>query len=359
MSSKDVVAFLKKKPSIALSGLEKEAGIPATYLSKAVAGNYSILDKHLEKLSPVLKDYGYKEQDGAKVMAIAQNKGGVGKTTTAINLGKALNLMGYKVLLLDMDPQGNLTQAFGCYRNEIGEGFHREGKDGKIARTEKQLMNAIMPEYNDGLLDTILPLGDGFHISPTDNRLDRALLSLEGNPMKGYKRLRKVIEPVKKYFDYILIDCPPTLGMLTSTSVIASTSVLFVMQPEPFSVAGMENLLEMIENARDYNPDVMVEGVLFTQYRKTKLHEGYTQSLRESVGHIRIFDTAIRLNTDLPEAVDSLMDIFEYNPKSMGAVDYRNVAVELAIADNKDIKGMEFLNSLIDEHVEYLTPESN
>jgi chromosome partitioning protein len=358
MTSKDVVIFLKKKPSLSLAGLEKEAGLPATYLSKAVAGKFNLLDKHLDKLKPVLEEYGYKDFEGAKVIAIANNKGGVGKTTTTINLGKALKLLGYKVLLIDMDPQGNLTQSFGCKRNESGVGFHRFLEEGKVVQTQKHLMNVIIPDYDEPLLETIMPLEPGLHLCPADSRLDRALLSLEGNPMKGYKRLRKVIEPVKRHYDYILIDCPPTLGMLTSSSVIASTSVIFVMQPEPFSVAGTENLLEMIEHARDYNADVMVEGILFTQTRHTRLHEGYQETLRENVRHIRFFETTIRQNTDLPEAVDSYQDIFDYSPRSNGAQDYMQVAEELALSTNKaDQKELEELDVLIFGHLEVFDVE--
>lgn len=312
MTNNSVVEFLKKNPALSLSALEKEAGIPNSTLSKVVNGGRKLKDDYLLSLKPVLSRYGYYDMVGAKVLSIANNKGGVGKTTTTANLGKALNLVGNRVLMLDMDPQGNLSQNFG------------------IELPEKQLFHSLLPETNLPLEETIVELGEGFHLSPSDLRLDKATLDLQQMPIAGYKRLRDVIKPVRDKYDYILIDCPPSLGILTGTSLVASTGVVFTVQPEPYSVTGLQNMFNLLDDARDLNAQLSVEGVLFTMVNKnTVVHKQYMEDMREALSHVRIFDSFIRNNISLVESVASRMDIFSYDDKTNGAKDYHKLAKEI------------------------------
>ncbi|MEH0152919.1 ParA family protein [Limibacter armeniacum] len=313
MTNFDVIDFLKKNPALSLSALEKAADLPSSLLSKVLNGNRVLKLDHIERLAPVLARYGYKEITGGRVISVANNKGGVGKTTTACNLGKALSMLGKKVLLLDMDPQGNLSQGLG------------------IEHPEVQLLNSIMQEDNLPIEEVILEIEENLHICPSDLRLDKATLELQQKPISGFKRLREVISTVRNQYDYIVIDCPPSLGMLTGTSLVASNSVLLTVQPEPYSVTGLENMFNLLEDARDLNPDLQVEGILFTLVnKKTVVHKHYMDDLKDTLSHVRVFDSMIRNNISVVEAVAAKMDIFSYDNRANAAEDYMELAKEIS-----------------------------
>lgn len=312
MTNIDVINFLKRNPALSLSGLEKEAGLPASLLSKAISGNRSLNDEHLSKLEPTLKRYGYRDQDGAKIISIVNNKGGVAKTTTCSNLGKALHLEGYKVLMCDMDQQGNLSQIY------------------DIDAPEDELYQSLSFQINAPLHNCIMEIEEGFDICPSSIALGQAALDLQNNQLSGFKRMSKVLEQVKHEYDFILIDCPPSLDILTGTSLVASDSVILPVQPEEHAVKGLKNVFNLIEQMKDLNDKIQVEGIIFTLViSNTTLHKSYMDSIKEGMPHIRTFDVMIRRSISIPEATAMHQSIFDYDKNSNGAKDYKQLANEL------------------------------
>lgn len=240
------------------------------------------------------------------VIGIVNHKGGVGKTTTTINLGKALSLEGKKVLLIDLDPQANLSQW----------------------------LNTENPTHSvfDAIIDSVpLPihsLGEHIDFVPSSLKLAKAEVNLHSEP-DGYFRLRTCLENIQSQYDFILIDCPPSLGLLTSNALIASTHVLVPVQTQFLASKGLETIEEAIQKIRrSLNKELKLLGILFTQTNRTVL----SQSIRELVGTAyegEVFATLIRQNIALAEASAHNQSIFEYAPNSHGAEDYHALAKEI------------------------------
>ncbi|BDD12784.1 hypothetical protein FUAX_52160 (plasmid) [Fulvitalea axinellae] len=311
LSNDTVSEFLKENSALSLSALEKEANLSTGLLSKVLKGERALNDSHLDKIGPVLLKYGYRETaDGqeAKVIAMVNHKGGVGKTTTTANLGKALSMLGKRVLMVDMDPQGNLSQCFG------------------IDEPTVQLYDALV--NGDEL--PLEEIGDGLYISPSDVDLSLADVELHQRP-DGYLRLRKVLEKHITNFDYILLDCPPSLGILTSNALIASDSFVLIIQPETLAIKGLNTILKTVDQIKDgLNEKLDLEGILFTLVDKRTInHQTIMNHVKESFPYFRTFETVIRNNMALSEATMLSQDIFTYAPKSNGAVDYMAVCNEL------------------------------
>ncbi|MBT28284.1 MAG: chromosome partitioning protein [Thalassobius sp.] len=312
MSENDqIVQFLKANPAFSLSMLEKEAGIPSGVLSKVLRGERKLNTDHIKLLRPVLYKYGLRHDDSpskAKVISIVNHKGGVGKTTTAINLGKALTMMGKKVLLVDMDSQGNLSQGLG------------------FDEPEKQVVDALLKE--EPL--PIFLVSENYDLSPSDLELAEADLELVQN-IGGFNRLNKVLRPIKDQYDFILIDCPPSLNIITSSAMVAADSCLITLQPEIAAVKGLDKILTRIGNIQEeINEKLRVEGIVFTLVNKRLVvHQSNMEYVRESLPGFKIFDSMIRENVSLTEAQSAQMDIFSYAPDSNGAKDYYKLAEEL------------------------------
>lgn len=251
-----------------------------------------------------------------KIIAVANQKGGVGKTTTVINLGFALSELGKRVLLVDGDPQGNSTSGIIQKRN-------------------------IKPNLYDALLcdisvkEVILPLKDGKtsirdNISLIPSNLELAGAEIELVPVFLRElRLKKVLEPVKDDYDYIFIDCPPSLGLLTVNALSASQYVLIPLQCEYYALEGISQLLRTIELIKkDLNPALEILGILLTMYNRTILAQ---QVLDETKRFFKdkVFNTLIPRNVRLSEAPGFSLSIFEYAPDSSGAGAYRELAREL------------------------------
>ncbi|PWJ34990.1 ParA family protein [Sediminitomix flava] len=312
MTNTDVINFLKRNPSLSLSGLEKEASIPSSMLSKAISGNRNLNDEHLTKLSPVLKRYGFHKSDGAKIISIVNNKGGVAKTTTCSNLGRALHLEGYKVLLCDLDQQGNLSQTY------------------DINDPEEELYQSLSFKIDAPIQNCIMEIFPGFDICPSTIALGQAALDLQNNQLKGYKRLSKVLDQVRNEYDFILIDCPPSLDIMTGTALVASDSVVLPVQPEEHAVKGLKNVFNLIDQMKDLNDHIQIEGILFTMVTSnTTLHKSYMEAIKEGMPHVRVFDTLIRRSISIPEATATHQSIFDYDKSSNGAKDYKNITLEL------------------------------
>lgn len=243
-----------------------------------------------------------------KIISILNHKGGVGKTTTAINLSAALAIRKKKVLLIDVDPQANLTQSLG-----------------HPTESDKTIYGALRGQYP-------LPVvhhKENFDVVLSTLDLSAAEIELSGEAGREYI-LRETLEPVACNYDYILIDCPPSLGLLTLNALSASTTVLIPVQAQFLAVQGMSKLFSIITKVQQrINKGLQLEGIVLTLYNPnitlnknvfTILHNNYPNC---------VFNTSIRNNVSLAEAPARGQDIFEYSPKSNGAIDYLELCEEL------------------------------
>ena len=243
----------------------------------------------------------------SKIICISNHKGGVGKTTTTVNIGAGLNKLGRKVLLIDLDPQANLSQSFGIINHEFN------------------IYGAIRGEYELKAVE-IMPRLD---IIPSNLDLSGAEVELSGEAGREYI-LKELIEPIKNKYDYILIDSPPSLGLLTINALTAADEVYIPLQAQYLALQGLTKLLEIIEKIqRRLNKNLKVGGVIVTQYDNRKiLNRDITATITEHFGD-KVFKTKIRDNIALAEAPTAGLDIFRYNSKSYGAEDYYNLCLEI------------------------------
>lgn len=309
LSHDKTILFLRRNPALSISILEKEAGLPNSTLAKALGGDRILNAKHLNALYPILVKYGYNESQykKARVISIVNHKGGVGKTTTTINLGKALVKIGFKVLLVDMDSQGNLSQSLG------------------IDNPEKQVVNALLK--NEDL--PVVVIGENYHLSPSDLELAYADLELV-QAVGGVNQLKNKLNPLRELYDYILIDCPPALNIFTNSALVASNGCLVTLQPEVSAMKGVNNLFERISQVRErINPELMVEGIVLTMVdKRLKVHRDMIEYVNQSLNNFKIYNTQIRINVALKESQISQINIFDYDNNSNGAADYLNLAKE-------------------------------
>ncbi|ADB39656.1 ParA family protein [Spirosoma linguale] len=309
LTHQEAVQFLSKKPALSVSAIEKEAGLPVSTLPKALAGHRTLNQKHLTALEPVLLEYGLTEfrYRKARVISVVNHKGGVGKTTTTINLGRALALQTYKVLIVDMDSQGNLSQSVG------------------VDNPEEQLYEALVHQKEL----PVLGVTENFDLVPSNLELAKYERDLTHSP-SGSLRLKASLAPVLDKYDFILIDCPPALNIFTNSALIASTSALVVLEPETSAVKGMNNLFELIEEIRRFfNERLTIDGVLLTRVdRRLVLHKEIIQAVRQDLADFVVFQTEIRLSAALKESQYAQLDIFRYHPASPGAQDYQALANE-------------------------------
>jgi chromosome partitioning protein len=249
----------------------------------------------------------------SKVISISNHKGGVGKTTSTINLGAGLNKLGKKILLIDLDPQANLSQSLG------------------IIEPERTVYGSIRGAYP---LQPIQIL-KGLDIVASTLDLSGAEIELSGEAGREYI-LRELIEPIRASYDYILIDSPPSLGLLTINAFTASDKILIPLQAQYLALQGLTKLLEVIDKIkRRLNKDLKVGGVFITQYDSRKVLNRDVVATIEDHFKEEVFKTKIRDNIALAEAPAVGMDIFRYNPKSHGAEDYLSLSKEIIKRINK------------------------
>ncbi len=247
-----------------------------------------------------------------RIIAVANQKGGVGKTTTAINLSACLAELGKKILVIDLDPQGNTTSGFGVVKDELEKTVY-EVLIGDCAAQEAILHNV---EENLDLL-------------PSNVNLSGAEIELIGIDRKEFI-LRDQLESVRNQYDFILIDCPPSLNMLTVNAMTTANSVLVPIQCEYYALEGLSQLIYTINLVKErLNPELEMEGVVFTMYdARTNLSLQVVENVKNNLRQ-NIYKTIIPRNVRLAEAPSHGMPITQYDPKSAGAESYRLLAEEV------------------------------
>ncbi len=255
-----------------------------------------------------------------KIISVANQKGGVGKTTTTVNLGTILAKKGKKVLLIDADPQGNATS---------GLGVEKEVEN----TTYDILVNDVTME--ETIQDSSIK---NLKVCPANMSLAGAEVELV-SMMSREQRLKEKLEEVKDKFDYILIDCPPSLGLITLNSFTASNSVLIPVQCEYFALEGLGQLLNTIERVRKYlNKEIQIEGALLTMYdARTNLSNQVVKEVKKYFND-KVYKTVIPRNVRLSEAPSYGMPITEYDARSKGAKSYVKFAREFLKLNEEERK---------------------
>ncbi|MEE0865595.1 MAG: ParA family protein [Clostridia bacterium] len=255
-----------------------------------------------------------------KIVSLANQKGGVGKTTTTVNLGTILAKKGKKVLLIDADPQGNATSGLGIEKEVEYSTYDILVNDAKI---------------QDAIQDTIIK---NLKLCPANMSLAGAEVELV-SMMSREQRLKEKLDEVKDEFDYILIDCPPSLGLITLNAFTASNSVLIPVQCEYFALEGLGQLINTINLVKKHlNKDIQIEGALLTMYDiRTNLSNQVVKEVKKYFEN-KVYKTVIPRNVRLSEAPSYGMPITEYDPRSKGAKSYTKFAKEFLKINEEEKK---------------------
>ncbi len=247
-----------------------------------------------------------------RIIAVANQKGGVGKTTTAINLSACLAEAGKKVLIIDADPQGNSTSGLGFEKNEI----------------ENTIYEILLDEIKiqDAVLNTCV---ENLQILPSNINLSGAEIELIGRDKREYI-LSNAVDIIKNNYDFIIIDCPPSLNLITINALTSADTVLVPIQCEYFALEGLEQLLHTIGLVKErLNPSLEMEGVVFTMYdARTNLSMEVVEEVKKDLGE-NIYKTIIPRNVRLGEAPSHGLPIILYDSRSKGAESYRLLAEEV------------------------------
>jgi chromosome partitioning protein len=248
----------------------------------------------------------------SKIIAIANQKGGVGKTTTSVNLGAGMASLGKRVLLVDIDPQGNTTSGVGINKADVENCIY------------DVIINEVHPK--DAIIHTEV---EGLHIIPATIQLAGAEIELVPT-ISREQRLKKSLQMVKDNYDYIIIDCPPSLGILTINSLTAADSVIIPIQCEYYALEGLSQLLNSIRLVQKHlNTSLQIEGVLLTMFdARTNLGIQVIEEVKKYFQD-KVYKTVIARNVRLSEAPSHGKSIITYDPRSKGAEAYLELAKEV------------------------------
>ena len=255
-----------------------------------------------------------------KILSFINQKGGAGKTTTALNVGAALNRKGYKVLIIDLDPQGNLTTAAGMQPQEVAD----------VPTVYEVLKGDV------DINDVIKPATAGYDVLPTDIRQSGADIELSAETGREYI-LREAIGEIKTAYDYVLLDCPPSLSIITVMALTACNEVIIPIQGQYYALQGTRQLMNTFEVIKKRtNPRIKICGVVVTIYDGRKLLDrDVLENVRAAFGE-KVFKTQIRNNVSLAEAPAFGQDVFLYKPDSIGAADYTALTDEIIQRTTKE-----------------------
>ena len=276
------------------------------------------------------RHYTRKAKNMGKVIAVANQKGGVGKTTTSINLSACLAEKGKKVLIIDTDPQGNATSGFGIDKNNVENTIY------ELILGECSIRDCIIKDAIENV-DVIQGAAGNVSVIPTNVNLAAAEIELIGVEKKEYI-LKNEVDYVRDEYDFIIIDCPPSLNMLTINAMTTADSVLVPIQCEYYALEGLSQLIHTINLVRQrLNPILTIEGVVFTMFdSRTNLSLQVVENVKANLKY-KIYSTLIPRNIRLAEAPSYGIPINLYDTKSSGAEAYRQLAEEV-IAAQQDIK---------------------
>jgi chromosome partitioning protein len=254
----------------------------------------------------------------ARILAIANQKGGVGKTTTAVNLATALAACGRRVLIVDLDPQGNASTGLGLIRRPKGKGIY-----------QVIIAAASLTEM------TVETLVRGMALVPSSVELAGAEVELVSSPRREF-RLSDALQEVLDDYDYILIDCPPALGLLTLNALVAANAVLVPLQTEFYALEGLSHLLRTVERVkRAFNPALEIQGIVLTMVdRRNNLSEMVAKDVRAHLGN-KVFETVIPRNVRVSEAPSHGKPVLLYDMRCAGAQAYIHLAGEMLRRERK------------------------
>ncbi|MDX2191496.1 MAG: ParA family protein [Bacteroidota bacterium] len=241
-----------------------------------------------------------------KIIAISNQKGGVGKTTSSINIGAGLANKGFRVVLVDLDPQGNMSSGLG------------------LKKPEFTIHGALLNEYKV----KAYPIKERLALIACDNAFS-SFEKLKGDEMDREYLLRDLLEPLKSKCDFIILDCPPSLGLITVNAFTAANEVLIPLEAQLFSTDGLEKVVEMVQKiTKRLNPDLVIKGIFFTRYSKRTILKRDTLEEIKSAYPQLVYDNYIRESIALGEAPHVGKDIFSYAIESAGSHDYNQLIEE-------------------------------
>jgi len=310
ITQEEVIKFFKSNAALAVSTVAVEAGISPETMRKVMIGKRDLNEKHLKALLPVLVKYGYKSvRQKCKVISIANHKGGTGKTTTTMNLGAGLAILDKRVLLIDIDPQFNLTQYCGF--------------------EEEDLEESILETFTENKPLPIVNVAHNLDLVPAELALTRAETSIASN-ITSYMKLKNALQPIKSKYDYVLIDCPPSLSFFTTNAVMASDSIIIPLETEHLARKGVKSIIEYIDEIRQngLNSEIELMGILLTKANNTIISRTTVDFISNKYAK-NTFQTVIRDNVALAESSAGAEHIHKYSPKSYGSEDYLKLAKEI------------------------------